>query len=176
MEDVVNSAKQLFKEKGLFFPRVYSSIGKPLMQITPTLYSSRVAINNPLDIEAVIDEVLSRDVEDYLLMGFDKDMLYYYFVYGQLAIFIQRMVDTKEETLKGIQASIMGSEVLLQTMKEAEKEGLLEDLDKRLIVIESKDLDTGWTWVEGHPRYIDIDKWNSDEPIYLNATLSIPNI
>ena len=124
MEDVVNSAKQLFKEKGLFFPRVYSSIGKPLMQITPTLYSSRVAINNPLDIEAVIDEVLSRDVEDYLLMGFDKDMLYYYFVYGQLAIFIQRMVDTKEETLKGIQASIMGSEVLLQTMKEAEKEVL----------------------------------------------------
>lgn len=183
MKKIIDIAKEVFEEKGVAFPVIPEALKGSLKQISEHLFGTREDKVEAYNIEGFIDEIVSEEVKDYILLGFVEEegcswAVHYYIVEGPLAVFVQLKWNgcdegNDEDVKRIIEGTFMGVEVLLESIRETKKKGLVEE-GKRLVVVESNRIGSGWTWVTGLPHYVDLDKWNAEEPIYLGAVLSIP--
>ncbi len=174
---------EAFNAEGLnvpFFPEEFEG---RVEQVSEYEFGTRSSETSMYDVEAFIEEAVTKDVEDYVMMGFaghgmGSQGVHYYLVKGPLMLFIQQtwggvVVDVEEEKER-FEGLMDGVKMLLDAVEKAEAEGLIKK-GKRLLVLESDMYGSGWTWIEGRPGRIEEDAWNIVEPVFLSAMLAVPS-
>lgn len=90
----IEKAKNQFAESGIPFPPVPEEMITKVLEFQPWVFGTRRIKHGMYFIETFIEEVQSRNVDDYLLFGHDGHgvnsyALHYFLVFKRLAIFIQ---------------------------------------------------------------------------------------
>lgn len=93
MKDI-EKAKQLFKKAGLPFPPIPKEMAHRFQCLYPWMFGTRTDAPNPYGIHLYIEELKSKYVEDYLMLGHsghgvNSYAIHYYMVRGPLAIILQ---------------------------------------------------------------------------------------
>lgn len=90
----IEKANAQFVESGIPFPPVPEEMNANIVELSPWVFGTRKVKHGMYFIDTFINEVQSKNVDDYLLFGHDGHglnsyALHYFLVYKRLAIFIQ---------------------------------------------------------------------------------------
>ncbi len=179
---IINAANNYFNGLQIQMPPIPPELVEKIHIFQPDLFGSRIESSPVNDILTFVKESLSKPIEPYVLFGhaghgFKSKALHYYCVTNNVALFYQLYIgleEGEEDSVSRIDSTFYGIELLLNSIEESRKKGLLPQ-DQKLYVVESDFYVHGWGWVKGYPGEIDSAIWNSAEPITLSASYSIPS-
>jgi hypothetical protein len=180
----LQKAQEYFQKERLAFPEISEEQKSKIKILDESVFGTKSNPHSLYDITAYVQEFLSQPINDYVMLGYGghgvgSRGIHYYAVKGQLALFIQLSYDSAalvdfEAARERVDGILEGIGYLFESVNTAAKEGLFPE-NKKLLIIQSDFFGNGWGWIEGHPQQIDEKKWNTEEPVILNALMDISN-
>lgn len=174
--------EEFFKECKLAVPFVPEEFLEKIKEQEHGVFGTRSDNTNLYDLEAFVGEVITKPVNDYIMFGISGHGvaswgMHYYIVKGNLALFLQLgygglSMDEKYENDR-VNDYLGSLQLLFETIEEAQKNNLIEK-NKRLLIVESDFMGSGWAWIQNQPGELTQDIWHSEGPIILNAMMSVP--
>jgi len=89
----IDRARDLFAKAGLPFPAIPGNLAARLTERGAWLYSTRMIVTSPYDLDAYVEEAARPDLEDYVVLahsghGANSYAIQYYLVYRKLRMFL----------------------------------------------------------------------------------------
>ncbi len=177
-----SAAEAFFKGEHLDIPYIPVQAKNNMKTIQPNVFGTRKDTPSLYDLDAFVREVLTKKVDDYVMLGFaghgvSSRFMHYYTVTNHLAIFFQLSCGNIDRDKKAIRERIDGvfhsAELLFESMDEVDQEKLAEKGD-RLLIVESDINGHGWGWVKGTPGKLEKNTWYESKMPYIEAMNAIP--
>ncbi|HEV8051538.1 MAG TPA: hypothetical protein VGP47_03520 [Parachlamydiaceae bacterium] len=175
-------AQEYFKQEEINFPYISESDKSKLLSISQDIFGTYPQPPAPLyDLERYVKEALSNPRE-YVLFGndghgFESRGMHYYAVKKHVAIFVQVSAGVSQDpnlVHEKINAIFHGIALILESIEDAEKQNLIPD-GQRLLIVNSDFYGNGWEWITGNPGEIDQAEWKTESPVLLSALMDIPS-
>jgi len=180
--DGITKAQEYFQKEKLDLPFIPPDEKQKIVEFQGDVFGSKPNSQSLYDIQAFVNEVLSKPVEDYVMLGFaghgvESRGIHYYASKGNLALFIQLKYggafDDEEATRDRINGIFHMIGYLFESIESAKKAKLIPK-DKRLLIVESDFYGKGWGWIDGCPGEVDKSQWHTEAPRLLDALNDIP--
>lgn len=181
ISDGMIKAQEYFREEKIDLPHIPPDEKAKIVAYQKGVYGSKIEPQSVYDIEAYVNEVLTKPTADFVIFGLaghgvKSRGMHYYAVKENIALFIQlgyggsSMDEAARDRINGIFHAIG---YLFEAVEEAKNAGLLPQ-ERRLLVVESDFYGQGWQWIDGLPGKIDPAEWKTDQPVILDALADIP--
>lgn len=178
---VISEVQQIFTAEGLPFPPIPDEMRPAFVEVEDDVWGTRLRIPWLYDIRTYVEEVATKPVEDYVLLGhaghgIQSYAMHYYLVRGPLAMFLQigwsGAYTDKDKATETMSLRFTQANELILAVEAAQNKGAFRP-DERLIVRDSEFYGGVWTRIYGLQDRENYPKgaWHKGDDV-LSAVLS----